>query len=98
MLATFTEGISNAILEYMALAKPVVATGGSGTEELVEDGITGFLVRTSDPLQLAEKLEILLNNEVLRKEMGLAGHERVGKHFSINRMVTEYVNLYKLIA
>mgnify|MGYP003752223189 CR=1 FL=1 len=98
VLATFTEGISNAVLEYMALAKPVVATGGSGTEELVEDGITGFLVRTSDPLQLAEKLEILLNNEVLRKEMGLAGHERVGKHFSINRMVTEYVNLYKLIA
>lgn len=98
VLATFTEGISNAVLEYMALGRPVVATGGSGTEELVEDGITGFLVRTSDPVQLAEKLETLLNDEALRKGMGLAGRERVCEHFSIDRMVNEYTELYKRIA
>lgn len=98
VLATFTEGISNAVLEYMALGRPVVATGGSGTEELVEDGITGFLVRTSDPVQLAEKLETLLNDETLRKGMGLAGRERVCEHFSIDRMVNEYTELYKRIA
>jgi glycosyltransferase involved in cell wall biosynthesis len=98
VLTTFTEGISNALLEYMALGKPVVATGGSGTEELVVDGITGFLVKTSDPVQLAEKLEMLLNDEAMRKGMGLAGCQRVSEHFSINRMVNDYIELYKRIA
>jgi len=36
ILATFTEGISNSIVEYMALGKPVVATSGGGTNEIVK--------------------------------------------------------------
>ncbi|MBP7507729.1 MAG: glycosyltransferase [Prolixibacteraceae bacterium] len=97
VLTTFSEGISNAVLEYMALGKPVIATGGSGTAEIIQDGITGILVDASDPVHLAEKLEILLNDSFLRERMGLAGRERVREHFSINRMVGEYIDLYKRI-
>jgi len=49
VLSTFTEGISNSILEYMALGKPVVATIGGGTNEIVQDQITGFLISQSNP-------------------------------------------------
>jgi len=97
VLTTFTEGISNAILEYMALGKPVVATDGGGTPEIVQDGITGYLIGTSDPVQLTSKIEILLNDPSLRERMGTAGRERVREHFSINRMVDEYIKLYKRI-
>ena len=77
VLATFTEGISNSILEYMALGKPVVATSGGGTNEIVLDNKTGFLIKPSDPDELAKKLEILLNDSDLRTKMGLAGKERI---------------------
>lgn len=98
VLSTFTEGISNSILEYMALAKPVVASSGGGTNEIIDDSKTGFLVKQSDPVDLAGKIEILLNNEDLRHKMGLAGQERIKTVFSIEHMTNEYILLYdKLI-
>ena len=95
VLSTFTEGISNSILEYMALSKPVVATDGGGTCEILEDGKTGFLVRRSDPVEFAEKIEVLLNDKRLREEMGNRGEERIKKVFSIDKMVSEYISIYE---
>jgi len=91
ILSTFSEGISNSILEYMALAKPVIATTGGGTTEIVDDKKTGFLIGPSNPAELAAKTEILLNDEKLRKQMGLAGHERIRNCFSIEKMVDKYI-------
>jgi glycosyltransferase involved in cell wall biosynthesis len=95
VLATFTEGISNSILEYMALGKPVIATAGGGTNELLEDNKTGFLVSPMKPDELAEKMELLLNDDQLRIDMGLAGKQRVCNHFSIDKMVNEVIFTYK---
>jgi len=97
VLSTFTEGISNSILEYMALGKPVVATDGGGTKEIVEDNKTGFLVSPSNPEELAGKIEILLNDSDMQRKMGHYGYERVNKEFSIGLMVNKYMNLYKNI-
>lgn len=88
------EGISNSILEYMALAKPVVATEGGGTNEIVVDGKTGFLVKASDAQDLSDKINVLLDNDSLRFSMGHAGKERILQHFSINEMVGKYFSLY----
>lgn len=95
VLSTFTEGISNSILEYMALGKPVVATDGGGTKELIDDKKTGFLVKQSDPEDLAQKIEFLLKDSDLRKRMGLLGNERVKNMFSIDIMVNKFLALYK---
>lgn len=97
ILATFTEGISNSILEYMAVGKPVVATIGGGTEELVKSGVTGFLVHHSDYESMFSKINELLDNEELRREMGSRGRELVKMQFSIDRMVMNYISLYKQI-
>jgi len=97
VLSTFTEGISNSILEYMALGKPVIASSGGGTNEIVEDRKTGFLVNSSDPKELAEKIEILLNDAELRNKMGLAGQERIKKIFSIDSMASKFVSFYEMI-
>ena len=96
VLSTFTEGISNSIMEYMALRKPVVATAGGGTQELVEDGETGFLVPPRNPDVLAAKIEYLLDNPEIAGQMGQAGEARLRNNFSIARMVEETVKLYKL--
>jgi glycosyltransferase involved in cell wall biosynthesis len=94
VLATYTEGISNSILEYMAMSKPVVATDGGGTCEIVKEGETGFLVNALDSTVLAKKIETLLNNDELREKMGIAGEQRVRKDFSIDNMVDTYILHY----
>lgn len=97
VLSTFTEGISNSILEYMALGKPVIATAGGGTNEILEDTKTGFLVKMSNPEDLASKMQILLYDENLRKEMGEAGKARIENVFSIDKMLKSYILLYQSV-
>ena len=98
VLSTFTEGISNSILEYMALGKPVIATSGGGTNEIIENNITGFLVDASNPEQLLDKILLLLNDEDLRLKLGNAGKERIKVDFSINTMLDKYLTVYKSLA
>lgn len=95
VLATFTEGISNSIVEYMALGKPVVATSGGGTNEIVKDLETGFLVRPGNPEELAEKILILWNDAMLRTTMGKNGRDRIRETFSIDIMTEKYISEYK---
>jgi glycosyltransferase involved in cell wall biosynthesis len=89
VLSTFTEGISNSILEYMALGKPVIASYGGGTNEIIEDGKTGFLVKPSDTDELVMKIETVLNDPAVRNSFGLAGKERIKTIFSINNMINQ---------
>ena len=95
VLATFSEGISNSIMEYMALKKPVIATSEGGTIEIVEENKTGFLVKISDEEDLATKMEMLLNNPELSIQMGINGKKRIQNLFSIDSMVNQIVSLYK---
>ncbi|MCK4322720.1 glycosyltransferase [candidate division WOR-3 bacterium] len=88
------EGTSNSILEYMALRKPVVATDVGGTEEVIVDRITGFLVSPKNPEALAEKIIQLLENESLAKTMGLEGRKRIEKVFLLERMVRNFEEIY----
>jgi glycosyltransferase involved in cell wall biosynthesis len=88
------EGISNSIMEYMALRKPVIATDGGGTGELMVDGETGFLIPQKSPGMLAEKIDTLLSNDALRETMGLAGEKRIREKFSIHAMIDGHVSLY----
>lgn len=95
VLSTFTEGISNAIMEYMAFEKPVIATDGGGTKELVLDSENGFLVEQGNISQLAEKIEFLLENPKIVSDMGKKGKERIENHFSIGKMIEQIFQVYK---
>jgi glycosyltransferase involved in cell wall biosynthesis len=89
------EGISNAIMEYMALSKPVIATQGGGTGEIVIHNVNGFLVRPGHVADLAERIEFLLNHRDVARSMGEAGKQRIADNFSLERMVTRYVEIYE---
>jgi len=88
------EGISNSIIEYMALGKPVIATRSGGTDEIVEDQRTGFLISPFNVTELVEKMRILINDAELRSKMGQAGKERIQKCFSIDKMVNKFISVY----
>jgi glycosyltransferase involved in cell wall biosynthesis len=98
VLCTYVEGISNSIMEYMALGKPVVATRGGGTEELVIHGVTGFLAAPEDTQSICSKLRYLLNNPVIAHQMGQLGKERIAMKFSIGAMVTRTLSVYRAAA
>jgi glycosyltransferase involved in cell wall biosynthesis len=76
------EGFGLAALEAMSSGLPVVASATGGLPELVEDGVTGFLVPIGDVDTLADRLGRLLEDEELRVRMGQAARERVREHFS----------------
>lgn len=94
VLSTYTEGISNAILEYMALAKPTVASIGGGTPETVEDQKTGYLVPTSSPEIMAKQLNYLLDNPDVIKVMGAESKERLVNVFGLETMTKSFYDLY----
>lgn len=92
------EGMSNAIMEYMALGKPVIATRGGGTPELVVEEKTGFLLDQEDDKTLAELIETLLANRGLNLLLGGRGKDRLHDQFGLERMGRDYLELYSSLA
>jgi glycosyltransferase involved in cell wall biosynthesis len=92
------EGISNAIVECMALGKPIVATNDGGTPELVLEGQTGFLVPNHDAGVLTDRVLKLLNNRGLANEFGMEGRRRIETAFSLDAMTNAYLCLYRRVA
>lgn len=93
--ATEFEVLPLNVMEAMASGLPVVATRVGGLPELVEDGKTGFLVPPGDIVALSAAIERLLEDEVLRGDMGRRGRERVLTEFAAERIAPRMVRLYE---
>ncbi len=81
------EGFSWAVLEAMAAKVPVIATRVGAAPEMIEDGKNGFLVEPRHPEQIAERVQHLINNERLRQEFGIQGHQTAMQKFDLEKMV-----------
>jgi glycosyltransferase involved in cell wall biosynthesis len=68
-------------LEAMANGKPVIGGSHGGAPEVIQDGVTGYLVPHGDNVHLATSIQTLLTDPVLAKEMGRKGRERVERDF-----------------
>ena len=93
----YREGLSLAIIEAMSWAMPAVATSIGGNTELVEDGVNGFIVNPGDAADLEAKLRILIEDEDLRKAMGLAGRKRYEERFTSAIMLDKISELYHFL-
>ncbi len=82
VLTSEKEGLPRALMEAMALGRPVVATDVPGTQEVVVDGQTGFLVPPGSAAALAGKIMLLAGDADLRARLGLAGRARVEASFN----------------
>ena len=94
---THGEGISNSILESMASGVPVIATIGGGTAEIVDNNVTGYLIKPKDIDDLSKKIVYLLENEKLRHKMGKSSRDKIEKYYSLEYMTEQYINLYKTV-
>jgi glycosyltransferase involved in cell wall biosynthesis len=89
VLPSLSEGLSNVLLESMAVGVPVIGTTVGGTPEIIEDGVTGFLIPPRDAESLARAMCRLIEDPQRARAMGLAGRRRIAEHFGIGRMVRQ---------
>lgn len=92
-LPSIADSFPTAVLEAMAMAKPVVATKSGGAREIVVDGETGFLVDVFDDSAFCKALARLLEDQNLRQKLGEGGRRRVETQFSAQQFISRYEDL-----
>jgi glycosyltransferase involved in cell wall biosynthesis len=98
VLPSLREALPIAVLEAMAMRLPAVATRVGGVPEVVEDGMTGFVVPPGDEVALRAALARLVDDPGLRDRLGAAGQARVHAHFTLQQMVRQVEHLYDALA
>jgi colanic acid/amylovoran biosynthesis glycosyltransferase len=87
----------NTLKEAMAMGLPVIGTLHGGIPELVENGISGFLVPERDVDAIAEKVDYFIEHPEVWEQMGKAGRVYVEEHYDINRLNDELVEIYQQV-
>ncbi len=87
------EGIPNALKEAMASGIPVVSTFHAGISELVEDGVSGFLVPEREVVSLAERIKYLIQHPAVWPRMGMYGRKKVKSEFELHKTNNRFIKL-----
>ncbi len=95
VLPSYYEGLPTALLEAMSCGIPVVATNVEGSSEVINSGETGLLVSPRDPEKLAEAILKLLDNEELRKQVGLKAREHIKNNYDWEIITDRIEEIYK---
>jgi glycosyltransferase involved in cell wall biosynthesis len=94
---TLNEGLSNAVIESMAVGTPVISTNVNGMPELIDDGINGILVNPFSEVEIYNGIKRLVNDSELYVRFSIEGRRKVEEKFDISRQnnifIDEYVKL-----
>lgn len=95
VLCSRAEGLSNAVLEYMAAGRAVVATAVGGNPQLIDDGVNGLLVPAGDVDRLTDALDRLLRAPALAAQLGGAAARRVRERYSLEARARRFEEFYE---
>jgi glycosyltransferase involved in cell wall biosynthesis len=95
VLPSNTEGMPNVVLEAFAAGVPVVATAVGGTPEIIEDGVSGYLVPSGDDEAMAERICLALDNADALPDMGRKGRLYVQEKFGFATQAELYRELFE---
>lgn len=93
-LASEFEGMSNSVMEAMAAGVPVVASDIPPNRELIEHGQSGFLIKVGDSVGFSQFTLNILGDADLANRIGTTARHRMETNFSIDQMVSKYIDLY----
>lgn len=96
VLPSLSEGLGRVVFEAMACGTPVIGSRVGGIPELIEHGVTGFLVPPGDKEALAERLAWVLNHPEENRVMGERARARAKEFFSPEAYVRDYENLFRM--
>jgi glycosyltransferase involved in cell wall biosynthesis len=94
LLPSFVEGFGIVILESFAMSKPVLVADIQPTNEIVDDGIDGFILPANNPTKWSEKISFLLNNKDVCRKMGISARNKLETKYSLNFVLNEMESLY----
>jgi glycosyltransferase involved in cell wall biosynthesis len=95
VLASTSEGMPNAVLEYMAAGRAIVATDVGGIKELLQDSVHGILVPPGEPARLADAIDQLLGHSELAARLGAAARRRACERYSLPGMARRFETFYR---
>ncbi len=87
------DGIPNVLMEAMTFSIPVISTNVSGIPEIIENNKTGLIIEPKNHYALFASLQQLIDNAVLRKQIGEAGKHRVITYFAADQHITQLKSL-----
>ena len=90
------EGISTALLEAMAMQRPVVATNVGATEDVVKDGVNGYIISPKNPLEASKRIINLLNDTDLAMDIALNGCHFVAKNATVERCANAHLKAVEM--
>jgi glycosyltransferase involved in cell wall biosynthesis len=93
-MPSFEEPFGVVYLEAMAMKKPVIALDNGGSKEIVEHGVTGLLSLPGDIDRLAENIITLIEEPLLRVQMGECGYKKTAGYFTPHRMCSDVLKIY----
>lgn len=95
ILPSFSEGLSNSLMEAMASGCAVIATDTlGGNRVLVEDGVTGLLTQPGDVIDLAKKIRYLIEHPEVRTVLGKNARKLIQEKFNWKNIAEEYLRLF----
>ena len=97
VLPTLQEALGTSFIEAMAMEKPVIGTDVGGVGEVIKDGVNGYMVKASDPSDLAGTIIKVLKADQRGKMMGMQGRRMVLKNFSAEKMCEQMFALYRFL-
>ncbi len=98
VLPSYREGTSKTLLEAASMAKPIVATDVPGCNNIVSDGVNGFLCKVKNSMDLASKMEMMMNlSENQREAMGNNGRKKMMDEFEEEIVIQKYLKEIKKI-
>lgn len=97
ILPSDAEGISNALLEAMASGLACIASDVAGNRQLIQHERNGLLVETGNEVALATAIKNLIEDNNLRRQLGMAARKTVEEKFSIDAVALQYISLYQEI-
>ncbi len=95
LITSKVEGTSNSTMEAMSYGLPIVTTDAGDSKYLVEDGVTGNVCKIGDYESIALCLHSLVNSYEKRIKFGQKGFNKIKKEFSVEKMVSRYIDLIK---
>lgn len=94
VLPTLQEALGTSFLEAMAMGKPVIGCNVNGVNEVIKDGVNGYLVAPEDPAALADAVLRMLKHDTAAKTMALNGKKMVEEAFTADIMCRKMFELY----
>ena len=96
-LPSYREGLPKSTIEAMAIGRPIITTNATGCEDTVLEGVNGFKVDVKDHKTLSEKLQILIQDEPLRIQMGKKSREIFEENFTLDKVIKQHMEIYHTI-